>query len=79
MPFVFDLEELFPACISLCERLAHRLHQEGIIIERFGRPIPVIIADAEGVVEVESLVQANPESAEGLAECFEYHKDTNGT
>lgn len=54
-------EKIQDQFISLCSRVARKLHDEGVIQNKFGRPVPIIIHELEYYERLaEAARQANP-------------------
>jgi hypothetical protein len=54
-------EKIQERFITLCSQVARRLHEEGLILQKFGRPVPIIIHELEYYPRLaEAAVQANP-------------------
>jgi hypothetical protein len=62
------IEQITRNFVSLCVRTARRLHDDGIIQQTFGRPVPVLIHELEYYDQIADQTEdANPP---GLAEAF---------
>ncbi len=49
--------------VLACEQVIARMHESGFIRQMFGRTLPVLIFDDEGVVDEEASLRCNPERA----------------
>jgi hypothetical protein len=56
-----DIDREWREFAALCARVGRRLHDEGVIVAVFGRPIPVRVTDIEGIDSNDGLtLAANP-------------------
>jgi len=49
--------------ITACQGVIQRMHDSGFIQKTFGRPIPVLVAGDEAMIQYEATVAANPQDA----------------
>ena len=68
---VYNEAELYRATVLLCQRIIQKLHEDKIVVSKFGRPIPIIIYNDECGAEVQETLASNPK-IDGLREMSEW-------
>jgi len=56
----FEWKDLYPATFRLCHDIVRKFHDSGALVDLFTRPLPVLVTNTEGIINMNATEPANP-------------------